>query len=192
MKIQGFNAKEQRVFNRMRDGEPHDFAELKTLFREEAKVRCKETYKPGWGEFEIDTQAQSYARNSIRRLINDGWVEQTGRGTYRLTKTGRNRVVQGVTTTPSLPTRKPRRPDRTHRHRAPKTPKKTKPRSMTTKTDSAKVKALKTKVTKEALTAKLTTKAKKTANRADSESGHKAMRARMEKSIEERLAEALH
>jgi poly-D-alanine transfer protein DltD len=143
-KIKGFNDKEQRIFVRMKNGEPHDFAELKTLFWEEAKAHCRKTYQPGWGEDEVDVQAQSFARNSIRRLIRDGWVIQSARGTYRLSKTGKIRISKGVAVTPSA-------------------------NKMSKKTDPDKVKALKNKVNK----AEIISKAQKTADKADRENGHK-------------------
>jgi hypothetical protein len=101
-KVEGFNTKEQKIFNRLLDGEPHDIRELKRLFKADAEARCKQTYDPGWGEHEVDAQAQSFVRNSIRRLVRDGWVEQCARGTYRMSRTGKNRVEKGVSITKSV------------------------------------------------------------------------------------------
>lgn len=175
-KIKGFNDKEQRTFDRMRDGEPHDFAELKTLFWEDARAHCRKTYRVGWGKAEIDAQAQSFARNSIRRLIRDGWVEQSGRGTYHLSRTGKIRIGKGTNITPSASKIKETKglPSK--------------------KVDSKKVKVLKDKVTKEAKKEKIVDKAKKTAAKADKESGHKTKvkqmteKAAVEQTIEEKLA----
>jgi hypothetical protein len=100
-KVEGFNAKEQKIFNKLLDGEDHDIRELKKLFWKDAQERCKVTYEAGWGEHEVNGQAQSYVRNSIRRLVRDGWVKQTGRGTYRLSTKGKERVKKGVTVTKS-------------------------------------------------------------------------------------------
>jgi len=180
-KINGFNDKEQRVFSKLKNGEPHDFRELKSLFWEEAKIHCKKVYEPGWGEHEIDAQAQSFARNSIRKLIRDGWVTQTGRGTYKLTKTGKARIEKGVSATPSVG-RKSR---------------KTKGIDKVTQTDLKKVKAIIAKVTKESQKDQIVAKAKKASAKADKENGHKgklkqmAARAKSEQSIEEKLASAI-
>lgn len=46
--------------------------------------------------------ANSWVRNSLRRLVRGKWVEKIGKGTYRLTETGRNGVA-GVAKTPSTP-----------------------------------------------------------------------------------------
>ncbi len=107
-KIKGFNNKEQRLFNAMADGELHDFRQLKKIFWQEAKEQCEVTYEKGWGEAEIDSQAQSFARNSIRRLIRDEWVQQVSRGTYKLTRTGSQRVAKGMEETTSYTGRAPR------------------------------------------------------------------------------------
>jgi hypothetical protein len=105
-KVNGFNAKEQKVFNKFLDGEPHDIRELKRLFWKDAQVRCAATYNAGWGDHEVNGQAQSYVRNSIRRLIRDGWVEQCARGTYKLTRAGKTRVQKGVDHTESIKKKK--------------------------------------------------------------------------------------
>jgi hypothetical protein len=99
-KVDGFNNKEQKVFNRLLDGEPHDIRELKKLFWKDAEAHCKEVWeKPG--EHEVNGQAQSYVRNSLRRLIRDGWVKKSARGTYKLTPAGKSRVEKGVSVTKS-------------------------------------------------------------------------------------------
>ena len=38
-------------------------------------------------------QANSWVRNSLRRLVRGKWVEKVGKGTYRLSDTGRNNSV---------------------------------------------------------------------------------------------------
>jgi hypothetical protein len=140
-KVQGFNSKEQKIFNRLLDGEPHNIRELKKLFWKDAESRCAETYEPGWGEKEIDAQAQSYVRNSIRRLVRDGWVEQCSRGTYQLTKSGKKKVSKGVDTTESFGSSM-----RGKYNRKKKTAKK--PRRIKKKPGTAKAKAKETKVVK--------------------------------------------
>jgi hypothetical protein len=100
-KIKGFNEKEQKLFNKLSDGNPHNIAELKKIFWETAKKKCDEKYEKGWGDYETDIQAQSYVRNSIRRLVRDGWVSQTGRGTYTLTKDAKKWLAEGKTITDS-------------------------------------------------------------------------------------------
>ena len=99
-KVEGFNAKEQKCFNRLLDGEPHDIRELKKLYWKDAEVQCKETWENP-GEHEVNGQAQSYARNSLRRLIRDGWVEKCSRGTYRMTSNGKKWVEAGKAITKS-------------------------------------------------------------------------------------------
>jgi hypothetical protein len=133
-RIEGFNAKEQLIFNRLRNGGRYSFRELKTLFTDEAVIMCK--LKRLTGVRDVDIQAQSFARNSIRRLIRDGWVEQIGRGTYQLTKTGQKRVAKGIVTTPSADGR---------RETKPRTVKKTRGRPIGT-TKKAAVKVAKKKI----------------------------------------------
>jgi hypothetical protein len=99
--VKGFNSKEQKIYKLLSDGKPHNFAEMKKLFGRESRKQCSFTYNKGWGDKEVDIQAQSFARNSVRRLIRDGWAEQCARGTYRLTATGKRRVTKGYEITPS-------------------------------------------------------------------------------------------
>lgn len=186
-KITGFNDKEQKVFNKLKDGKSYDFRKLKELFWEEAKAHCRRVYEPGWGQYEIDSQAQSYARNSVRRLIRDGWVEQVGRGTYRLTKTGKKRISRGADVTPSALT--------SQRGKARKDKKAAKgKKTMRKKSDPKKVKALKKRVTKEAVKTKTAAKAKKAASRAARSEGNPkkiketSSRITAEQTIEEKLA----
>jgi DNA-binding PadR family transcriptional regulator len=114
-KVEGFNNKEQKLFNVLKDGESHDIRELKKLFTADAKVRCATTYEKGWGEAEIDSQAQSFVRNSVRRLCRDGWVDgphnkpKLGRGTYRLSAKGKEWVEKGVSVTKSAGKDKPKK-----------------------------------------------------------------------------------
>lgn len=105
-KVEGFNSMEQTLLETLADGEAHSIRELKELFWNAAKKHCKSVWEsPGKAEF--DAQAQSYVRNSIRRLVRDGWAEgphmneNLPRGHYKLTKLGRERVRKGVTITPS-------------------------------------------------------------------------------------------
>lgn len=105
-KVEGFNPMEQALLQKLSDGEAHSIRELKELFWNAAKKHCKSVWEsPGQAEF--DAQAQSFVRNSIRRLVRDGWAEgphmneNLPRGHYKLTKLGRERVRKGVTITPS-------------------------------------------------------------------------------------------
>ena len=100
-KITGFNPKEQALFDRLFDKEPHDISELKKIFWKEATKHCERIYEPGWAEREVNSQAQSFVRNSIRRLIRDGWVELCARGTYRMSKQGIDWIHKGITVTKS-------------------------------------------------------------------------------------------
>lgn len=216
-KIKGFNEKEQRIFNKMKDGEEHDFRALKKLFWEDAKARCKDTYEKGWGEAEIDAQAQSFARNSIRRLIRDGWVKQIGRGTYKLTPTGKNRVEKGTDTTPSALTShrgrpkadgsKPKKarakkekpakaakPKKVAKAAKPNKGKKVQAKAKAKKTSTKKLKAMKAKVNKEATKERTVAKAKKASAKASKENGHnekvKKVAARAAQAVKEETAAA--
>jgi hypothetical protein len=112
MKIKGFNSKEQKLFNVLKDGKSHNIRELKKLFWQDAKEQCAEVYEKGWGEHEIDGQAQSYVRNSVRRLVRDGWVDgphmkkSLARGTYQLSSKGVMWVKSGLLITASFGSRK--------------------------------------------------------------------------------------
>jgi hypothetical protein len=103
--IKGFNSKEQQIFNKLKDGEPHDIRDLKLLFMKKAEEHCGLVFEEGWGEAETDAQAQSFVRNSVRRLVRDGWVEQSARGTYRMSNEGFERIKKGITETPSFAAR---------------------------------------------------------------------------------------
>jgi hypothetical protein len=109
-KVQGFNPKEQKVYEMLADGEPHSFAEMKKLFAREARNHCPAVYNTGWGDHEVDVVSQSMARNAVRRVIRDGWAEQCARGTYRLTRTGKTRRDRGEDKTPSFGTKRGRPP----------------------------------------------------------------------------------
>jgi len=110
MKIKGFNSKEQKCYDVLSDGEVHNIAEMKKKFAKDATERCKETYEKGWGEEEVDAMAQSMVRNSIRRLIRDGWAEKSAYGTYKLTTTGKRWVKDGKEATKSFGTKRGRKP----------------------------------------------------------------------------------
>lgn len=108
-KIVGFNEREQKVFNSLAGGKEKSIAELKLLFMKDAEDFFE---KGKFDEKDVDAQAQSMVRNAVRRLIRDKWVEgpaqasSLGRGTYRLSKAGKDKVEKGVTETPSWATRK--------------------------------------------------------------------------------------
>lgn len=110
-KITGFSVKEQKLWDVLSDGKPHDIRELKALFIKEARARVKDTYENA-GLSEIDSQAQSFVRNSIRRLIRDKWVngpaqdEELGRGTYQLSKAGKSKIEKKASVTISAEGRK--------------------------------------------------------------------------------------
>lgn len=115
-KIAGLNDKEQRLFNSLAGGKEKSIRDLKRVFQDDAKAFVKENYQKGtWDESDVDAQAQSFVRNSIRRLIRDGWVEgpaqneKLARGTYRLSKQGEAKVEKGVTETLSFTTRQERK-----------------------------------------------------------------------------------
>lgn len=144
-RVEGFNDKEQKIFNVLLDGESHDIRELKKLFWKNAEVHCKEVWdKPG--EHEFNAQAQSYVRNSLRRLIRDNWVRKCGRGTYILTAQGKKWVSAGKSVTKS----------KTESQRGKGGGKKV---TKKTETSKSKTKA-KPKVEKKAKTKKAATKAK--------------------------------
>lgn len=92
------NPKEKRLLKALADRKPHGIRELKKLFLKEGRERCATTYEKGWGEHEINIQAQSYVRNALRGLIEAGWCDgphtdkNLERGTYRLTKNGLDRL----------------------------------------------------------------------------------------------------
>lgn len=116
MKIAGLNDKEQRLFNSLVGGKEKSIRDLKRVFQDDAKAFVKENYQKGtWDESDVDAQAQSFVRNSIRRLIRDGWVEgpaqneKLARGTYCLSKQGEAKVEKGVTETTSFTTRQERK-----------------------------------------------------------------------------------
>jgi len=116
MKIAGLNDKEQRLFNSLVGGKEKSIWDLKRVFQDDASAFIKENYQKGtWDESDVDAQAQSFVRNSIRRLIRDGWVEgpaqneKLARGTYRLSKQGETKVEKGVNETLSFTTRQERK-----------------------------------------------------------------------------------
>jgi predicted transcriptional regulator len=91
MKVEGLNDKEQRVLNVLADRKPYTIKELKVLFTRDAAARLAGVYK-GWTKRDVDETAQSYVRNSLRKLVRLGWVEQVDRGTYRLTSKALDRL----------------------------------------------------------------------------------------------------
>jgi hypothetical protein len=98
MNKDGLNQKEKRLLKALSDRKPHGIRELKKLFVTEGRERCKITYERGWGDAEVDAQAQSFVRNAMRALISEGWCDgphtdkDLPRGTYRLTKNGLDRL----------------------------------------------------------------------------------------------------
>jgi len=115
-KIAGLNDKEQRLFNSLVGGKEKSIRDLKRVFQDDAKAFVKQNYQKGtWDESDVDAQAQSFVRNSIRRLIRDGWVEgpaqneKLARGTYRLSKQGEAKVEKGINETLSFTTRQERK-----------------------------------------------------------------------------------
>jgi len=110
MRIKGLNDKEQKCFNILKDGEPHTIAELKKPFLADGREHCKQVYEKGWGDREVDIQAQSFARNSLRRLVRDGWVEKAAYGTYKMTANGKRWVKDGKDATKSFGTKRGRKP----------------------------------------------------------------------------------
>lgn len=177
-KIKGFNPKEQKIYEMLADGDPHAFADMKKLFVREAKQHCPLVYNAGWGDHEVDVVSQSMARNAVRRLIRDGWVEQCARGTYRLTRTGKSRRDKGVDETPSFGT--PRgRPPKKKKKTAKKAAKKKKQQSKKKKTKAApkkkkdaKKKQQSKKTSKKAAAKQATTKKKKAKTKATSSKGN--------------------
>lgn len=114
--VEGFNTKEQKLLDHLLDGEPHSIRNLKKIFLREARTHCRNIYNDGWGETHVDEIAQSFVRNSIRRLVNDFWVERSARGVFKLSVKGRNKIKKGVCVTDSHLTKE-----------SNKKPKKTKP-----------------------------------------------------------------
>ena len=111
MRIKGFNEKEQKCYDVLADGEQHTIAEMKKRFIPAAKKHCEETYEKGsWDDSVVDTHAQSFVRNSIRRLIRDGWAEKKTYGTYQLTRNGKKWVADGKDTTASFGVKRGRKP----------------------------------------------------------------------------------
>lgn len=157
--IQGFNPKEQKIYEMLADSEPHSFAEMKKLFAHEAKNYCPAVYNTGWGDHEVDVVSQSMARNAVRRLIRDGWAEQCARGTYRLTRTGKSRLDRGIDKTPSFGTKRGR-PASTDKKKKKKAKVTAKPKKKAAAKKMAKKAAPKKQAKSEAKSKKKTTKAK--------------------------------
>ena len=155
MKIKGLNDREQKCYDVLCDGAPHTIAELKKKFVAAAKKHCEETYEKGsWDDDAIDIHAQSFVRNSLRRLIRDGWIEKKAYGTYQLTRLGKKWVTDGKDTTTSFGVKRGRKPMSEEEKVAAKAKKAKAP---------AKAKKVKTaKTTAKAAPAKPKTKAKAT------------------------------
>lgn len=84
IKVQGLNSKEETLLGAFADGKEHTIRELKKLFLHEAAARLAGHYK-GWTKKDVDATAQSYVRNSLRKLVKLEWIEQTSRGAYKRT-----------------------------------------------------------------------------------------------------------
>lgn len=148
MKIKGFNPKEQRLFDILKDGKQHKIGEMKRAMTKDAKAHCAEIYEKGsWDDSHVNAQAQSYVRNSIRRLIRDGWVRKVDYGTYQLTSHGKRWVAEGKDETKSFGTKRGRKPG-------------------TKLTKDGKVAKAPAKKTKAKTSSKKTTKTKKTTKKA--------------------------
>ena len=106
-------------------GKPSSIRELKDLFMADAKKRVKDTWEDA-GASEADAQAQSYVRNGIRRLIRDGWAEGPAqnekcvRGTYQLSRAGKDKVRRKVTVTCSAKESQPKKKVVAKKKAAPK------------------------------------------------------------------------
>lgn len=48
---------------------------------------------------QLTSKANSWVRNSLRRLVRAKWVEKVGQGTYRLTEMGHSRYTTGTPVT---------------------------------------------------------------------------------------------
>jgi hypothetical protein len=126
VKINGFNDKEQRIYEMFAKtpNESCSIGELAELFLKEAK--------------KDNNKAQSFVRNSLRRLVRDGWVVKISYGTYRLTTDGRRWVKMGKTETSSFNSKKGRPTKKAAKKKAAK--KKTTKKKTTKKKTKAKKK----------------------------------------------------
>ena len=126
--VDGFNPKEQKIFDLLYEGDPLTIKEMKKVFMIVARKRAPSIYHAGWGTKEVSDIAQSYVRNALRRLVDDGWVEKCARGTYILSNKGLKWVEKGVHETKSFRGGKWRRDGskKIHKQRAKKGKKKIK------------------------------------------------------------------
>jgi len=92
LQAQDLNAKEKKLFKALSDGEQHSIRELKKLFAKEAREHCAKVYAKGWGDAEVDIQAQSFVRNSMRVLVEAGWVKRVSRGVVQMREGARRRL----------------------------------------------------------------------------------------------------
>jgi hypothetical protein len=110
-KVKGFNDKEQAIYELLAKdpSTPQSFADMKAMFGNQARAQLRkydgDLHKD---KKEVDAMAQSMARNGVRRLTRDGWAEQCARGTYRLTRTGKDRLKKGCDVTSSYGAKKGR------------------------------------------------------------------------------------
>lgn len=98
--IHGFNPKEQQLFFLFVDQKEHTIKECQDYFEYEAMEHCEANYEI-WDPIMAASIANSFVRNSLRKLIKDGWIIKCGKGTYILTAIGAKRIEEGVQTTPS-------------------------------------------------------------------------------------------
>ena len=98
--IEGFNKKEQKLFNKFLDDKVHGIPELINSFLDDARNKAKKD-KNKLDNGQLKFKAQSYVRNSLRKLVEDDWVEKVDRGQYKLSDTGKKKVKKGVKATSS-------------------------------------------------------------------------------------------
>jgi hypothetical protein len=185
MKIKGFNAKEQKCYDIIEDGEPHTIAEMTKKFMAQARKHCGEIFEEGsWDDNHASSVAQSFVRNSIRRLIRDGWIEKCAYGTYRLTRAGKKWVAEGKDETASFGTKRGRKAGSNLSKASTKKAetKKASPKKASTKKTSTKKAETKKASTKKASKAKANGKAeaKKKAQAAKKRAGKAAAMERAE------------
>ena len=104
-KVKGLNPHEQRILDTVCDGGAYSIQELKLLFKRLGSLRYHQNQinpqKKRPRNWSTDHQAQSYVRNSLRKLVRDGWIKKVDEGTYQLTKSGKKWVENGVCITKS-------------------------------------------------------------------------------------------
>lgn len=105
-KVLGFNDKEQRLFYLFTDGKPHSIKACEKIFFEELMSGDISSPKgEGWAEYEFRFLANSWVRNSLRKLFRDEWISPVSKGVYQLTIVGAERIKNDIHTTPSFKAR---------------------------------------------------------------------------------------